>query len=66
MYARSSTWSAGARPSHFDDTQVTALMLILSDRGTTTPVPSSGCLTACLGYASAVVTTETDGMRAHA
>ena len=42
---RSSTWPAGARSAHFDVTHVPAISARRSRRGTTNPVPFSGCRT---------------------
>jgi hypothetical protein len=41
--ARSSTKPAGARPAHFDDTQVQAVIRSGCARATTKPLPASGC-----------------------
>src|SRR4051794_19219750 len=65
MNARSSTASDGARPSHFDDTHVHAVMrTLLYRRATTKPLPRSGCATALRGHASATLALEAYGTSA--
>src|SRR5262245_8718024 len=62
MNARSSTLPSGARDSHFDETQVHAVIRsVLCLRATTNPLPASGCPTSARVHPSATVAVETYG-----
>ncbi len=60
--ARSSTFPSGARPGHFDDSHVPAMMPLFSTRGTTQPEPFSGCDTASRLNAIATVAADAYGI----
>ena len=60
MNARSRTFPAGARSSHFDDTQVQAVIRnALWRRATTNPLPDSGCVMSARFHPKATVTVDT-------
>src|SRR4029079_7429102 len=62
MNARNSTLPAGARDSHFDETQVHAVIRsALCFRATTNPLPASGWATSARAQPSATVAVETYG-----
>ncbi len=66
MKARSSTEPAGARPPHFEETHVHAVMRgAPGTRATTKPLPASGCGTSSRGHVMAMLTVETYGTSSH-
>ncbi|MGC4082769.1 MAG: hypothetical protein QM736_11810 [Vicinamibacterales bacterium] len=62
--ARNSTLPSGARPGHFDESQVPAMMPVASTRGTTQPEPRSGSAICSRVKARATVAADAYGTSA--